>query len=165
MVKAKKDKKIQDLIKETTEDILSKLSITSTLEVVEKKVEEGSDLAGDFLVNIITEETGLLIGRHGETINSLQLIIGVIIFNKTNKWHRIVLDVGGYRKSREESIKEMVERIALEVETTGQSVALPDFTSYERRIAHMCLTDNKKVTSESIGEGRDRRLTIKLLTE
>lgn len=161
MVKAKKDKTIKDLIKETTEDLLSKLSITSTLEVVEKKAEEGSDLAGDFLVNITTEETGLLIGRHGETINSLQLIIGVIIFNKTNKWYRVVLDVGDYRRSREESIKEMVERIALEVTTTGQSVTLPDFTSYERRIVHMLLADNKKVTSESIGEGRDRRLTIK----
>ncbi len=161
MVKAKKEKNIKDLIKDTTEDLLSKLSIVSTLEVEEKKVEEGSDLSGDFLVNIKTEETGLLIGRHGETINSLQLILGVIIFNKTNKWYRIVLDVGDYRKSREESIKEMVQRIALEVETTGQSVTLPSFTSYERRIVHMCLTDNKKVTSESVGEGRDRRVTIK----
>lgn len=162
MAKTKKDKKIQDLIKETAQDLLSKLSITSTLEVVEKKTEEEGDLAGDFLVNITTEETGLLIGRHGETINSLQLILGVIIYNKTNKWYRIVLDVGDYRKSREESIKEMVERIALEVESSGQSVTLPDFTSYERRIVHMLLADNKKVTSESIGEGRDRRLTIKL---
>lgn len=112
-------------------------------------------------MRIETEETGLLIGRHGECINSLQLLLGVMLYKKFGKWVRVILDVGDYRKMREDSLKEMVERIAGEVEGTGVPVVLPYLSPLERRFVHLLLTENAKVTSESTGEGKERRVTIK----
>src|SRR3990167_10610012 len=143
---------IKSQILEIAQDLLEKLEITG--EVVVEDGEEGS-----FKVVINTEETGLLIGHHGETLNSFQLILGVILFKKRGVWARVLVDVGDYRKLREERIKEMVNRIVSEVETAGLPVTLPFLTPLERRIVHVMLTGHEKVVSESTGEGRDRRLT------
>ncbi len=165
MVKTKKDIKdkktnIEDIIKEVVADLLLKLNISGDIEVVKNTTDETSD--NNFNINIKSEETGLLIGHHGETLNSMQLILGVILYKKLGIWTRVILDVGDYRKMREESIKEMVTRMVGEVEANSTPVVLPFLTPLERRIVHMMLADNPKVTSESIGEGRDRRVTIKL---
>ncbi len=165
MVKAKKEikdkkNKTEETIKETVADLLSKLKITGDVEVVKNLTDETSE--NSYNINIKTEETGLLIGHHGETLNSLQLILGVILYKKLGVWTRVILDVGNYRKMREESIKEMVTRMVTEVETNSAPVILPFLTPLERRIVHMMLADNPKVTSESTGVGRDRRVTIKL---
>lgn len=156
--KAKKTEKKLDVEKEisaTLSDLLAKLKVEAAVKIT--KEEENH-----YKVEIQTQDTGLLIGRHGETINSLQLILGIMLYKKLGSWARVVVDVGDYRQTREISIKEMVERITAEVEGTGQPVILPYLTPYERRIVHMMLTENKKVVSESQGEGKDRRVTIKL---
>lgn len=154
MTKTAKSEKTDKIITGIVSELLSKLE-------VEAKVETREESSDHFLVNIETKETGLLIGRHGETINSLQLLTGIILFKKLGVWVHVVLDVGGYRKMREESIKEMVGRIVGEVESSGQSVVLPYLTPLERRIVHMLLAQNERVVSESMGEGKDRRVTIK----
>ncbi len=151
----KKEKiEIEEEIRTTLSKLLEKLQIEAGLEV---SPGEGEDT---FKVNIDTKETGLLIGYHGETLNGLQLLLGVILYRKLGKWLRIILDVGDYRKARQETIKEMVTRIVSEVESTNQPVVLPYLTPFERRIVHLMLADNKKVVSVSSGEGRDRRITI-----
>lgn len=144
-------------IKKTTEELLTQLKVEGTVEITEEKKEEEVN----FKVNIQTQETGLLIGYHGETLNGFQLLLGVILYKKIKKWVHIIVDVGNYRQMREESIKEMVNRIVAEVETTNQPVILPYLSPLERRIVHVMLTDHEKVASESIGEGKDRRLTIR----
>jgi spoIIIJ-associated protein len=155
MTKTVKEKSTETQISEALSELLSNLQVKATLEVV-----KGED--DHYQVNISTEETGLLIGHFGETINSLQLLLGVVLYKQTGKWTRVILEVGDYRKQREENIKEMVNRIALEVETTKNPVVLPFLTPLERRTVHLILSDNPKVVSESSGEGRDRRITIKL---
>ena len=149
-----KTKKIEKEIEYIIKEILVKLKVEAKIEMVK----EADD---HYQVNIQTQETGLLIGRHGETINSLQLFLGVVLYKKLGNWVHLVLDVGDYRKMREETIKEMVNRIIAEVETSLQPVVLPFLTPLERRFVHLMLTDHKKVTSESIGEGKERRITIK----
>lgn len=150
-------KTLVEEIKKTTEDLLTKLQTEATVEVVEEEAEGETN----YKVSIQTPETGLLIGYHGETLNSLQLLLGVIIYKKIKKWVHIIVDIGNYRKMREESIKEMVNRIVGEVETTRQPVTLPYLSPLERRIVHMMLADHKTVVSESEGEGKDRLLTIR----
>lgn len=157
MKKKKEEANTLEVIEKTTQDILSKLKTEAAVEVKEEKLEDESN----FKVTIQTQETGLLIGHHGETLNGLQLLLGVILYKKLGRWVHIVVDVGNYRQMREESIKEMVGRIVAEVETTSQAVSLPYLSPLERRIVHMMLADHKTVVSESIGEGRDRRLTIR----
>lgn len=158
----KENKTTESLIKKITSEILEKAQITTTVTVEEKEEENENVKEKYYQVNVETTDSGLLIGYHGETLNSLQLILGVIIFNKLGEWKRIIVDIGDYRKAREQSIKEMVDRVVLEVEENGKPVTLPLTTPYERRIVHMMLTNNSKVMSESLGEGKDRKLTIKL---
>ena len=157
--KTKSDKPIAE-IEKTVSELLEKLEIEASVKVTEITDEEDPEKK-NFQVNVETEESGLLIGHHGETINGLQLLLGIILYKKTGKWLRVVLDVGDYRKMREETIKEMVGRIVSEVEMSGKPVELPFLTPLERRIVHMLLTDSQTVTSESNGTGKDRRLTIK----
>lgn len=157
MIKKKTDKseeKLDEVIKKTLTELLGQLKVEASIEVL-------SSSADHYQVEIQTQETGLLIGFHGETINSLQLLLGVILYKKLGKWVHVVLDVGGYRKMRQEHIQEMVGRIIAEVETTNQAVALPYLTPLERRIVHIMLSENKKIMSESTGEGKERRVTIK----
>jgi spoIIIJ-associated protein len=158
-VKAKKiaDVVPQDIaatIQQTVVDIIGRIGIEATVTVA-------VDAEENYRVNVSTLESGLLIGRHGETINGLQLFLGVVLFKKLGRWVRVVLDVGDYRSQRESTIREMVNRIITEVETTKQPVSLPFLTPLERRSVHVMLTDHATVMSESVGEGRDRRLTIK----
>jgi spoIIIJ-associated protein len=151
---AKNEKKLDAMIKDTVAELLEKMTVAGSVEVV-------GDMENGFQVTIQTEETGLLIGHHGEVINGLQLLLGVILYKKQGEWIRVIVDVGDYRKGREENIKAMVNRIVEEVTTTAQEVALPPMTPLERRIVHTMLTDHPSVTSQSFGEGRDRRVTIK----
>jgi spoIIIJ-associated protein len=151
----------EEEIKKTTSQFLEKLRIVASISIIREKA-EGDSKEDVYKVNIETEETGLLIGRHGETLNSLQLLLGIIIYQKTKQWARVVLDIGNYRKMREEGIKEMVTRITAEVEASGNPVTLPYLTPLERRIVHMTLSDNPKITSESQGEGKERRVIIRL---
>lgn len=148
------EENLEEKIKTIASEFISKLQVEATIEVTR----EPSD---HFKIVLQTSETGLLIGYHGETINSLQLLLGVILYKKLGKWIHVVVDVGGYRKMREESIKEMIKKIVSEVESTGQPATLPFLTPLERRIVHMTLADNPRVASESFGEGKERRVMIK----
>jgi len=143
----------QDIIKETAQDLLHKLNVEASVSVSE--AEEGYSL------NIQTPESGLLIGYHGEVINSLQVLLAIIVYKKLKVWVRIIVDVGDYRLKREETIKRMALDKAEEVKRTGQSATLNSLSPLERRIVHMTLAKDSDVYSESEGEGNNRRLTIK----
>lgn len=164
MPKTKKTVNIELQIESIAEEIFAKMGITAQVKISHvvpavqgKDKEKQTD---HYLVEIQTEESGLLIGHHGETINSLQLILGVILYRKLGQWVRVVLDVGNYRKMREETIREMVNRIINEVEQTGQSVELPFLSPLERRTVHLMLSGHKTATSQSNGEGRNRKISI-----
>ncbi|OGG07002.1 hypothetical protein A3D05_02265 [Candidatus Gottesmanbacteria bacterium RIFCSPHIGHO2_02_FULL_40_24] len=161
MKKKAKSKNIKEEIEVVVNELLEKLQVEGKVNVTEETGDTEGDTASSYRITIESEESGLLIGHHGETINSLQLILGVILYKKSGKWMRVILDVGDYRKMREETIKEMVNRIVTEVEDSGKPVELPYLSPLERRIVHMMLTDHKNVRSESSGEGKDRRVTIK----
>ena len=150
-----------DEIEKSVSELLAKLQVEAKVTVEEIHEDTEKEEEASFKVNIETADSGLLIGHHGETINSLQLLAGVISYKKFGKWVRILIDVGDYRKMREESIKEMVNRIIAEVEQSGKPVELPYLSPLERRIVHMMLSANERIMSESSGEGKDRRVTIK----
>lgn len=161
MKKKTENKSIIGDIEKSVNDLLGKLQVEAKVEVSELSGAEAKEEVKSYKINIITSESGLLIGHHGETINSLQLLIGVILFKKLGHWVRALVDIGDYRKMREESIKEMVNRIIAEVELSGRPVELPFLSPLERRLVHIMLSTNEKVMSESSGEGRERRVMIK----
>jgi len=146
------------VIKQTAEELLTKLEITGVVSV-------DSDESGAFRVHIETEETGLLIGFHGRTLESFQMILGMIAGKKLGKWERVYVNVGDYREKREEALMYMAQRAADRALESGRPVELTRLSASERRVIHLTLSGDERVKTESEGEGLDRRLIISPKTE
>lgn len=147
--------KAEKIILETTKKLLS------LLEIEDAKVKLKSDEDKVWQVQIETEKTGILIGFHGEMLAALQLIIGLIVYKKLEKWQPVVLNVGDYREKRQAQLEGMAQKAAQRVKFSGQPVSLSFLNSAERRIVHLALKDDEVVETSSEGEGRERRLVIR----
>lgn len=140
-------------IKEITEDLVRRLGITGDVSV-------DMDESGAYRVNINTEETGLLIGFHGRTLESFQMILGMVAAKELGTWERVYVNVGDYREKREEALMYMAQRASERALATGKPVELSHLSAAERRVIHLTLSGDERVSTESIGEGRDRKLII-----
>lgn len=120
--------------------------------------------ADPLTVNIqgIHENLGLLIGRRGETLAALQLLVSLIVRHRTKHHLRIVVDAENYRMRREENLRSLALRVAQQVRNYRRSIALEAMPPHERRIVHIALSDSKDISTESIGEGDERRVVISL---
>jgi len=146
-------KKNFKIIQETTEELLKNLLVEGRVGVEEEE--------GVFAVQIETDNAGILIGYHGETLASFQLILSLIVYKKLGSWFKIVVNVGDYRQHREEVLRRMALSAAEKVIATGKTVTLENLSSFERRIIHLALADHPQVTTVSEGEGEERKLIIK----
>lgn len=108
-----------------------------------------------------SEETGLLIGRRGETLNSIQTILGILARQKIKEWVRIIVDIGDWREKQESRLKELAQEAALRAKETGQPQPIYNLSSQQRRIIHLVLADDPKVETISEGEGEERYLIVK----
>lgn len=140
-------------VKKVIEDILKVLEIDADFELTEK--EEGYDVV------LSTDDSGIVIGHHGDTLEALQTIISLAISKKLGEFKRVSVEVGDYKKNREEWLKSLAGETKEKVLTERKEIFLPDLKSWERRIVHLILQDDKDVISESIGEGKDRVLVVK----
>lgn len=111
-------------------------------------------------VDVEEDEKGLFIGRHAETLESLQRILSFIINNDLEEHQSILLDIGGYREERLEKIMQKANEVSELALQTGQSMPLPRLSATERRQVHMQFAENEELTTFSQGEGEDRRLFI-----
>ncbi len=143
-----------DQVKKITDDLLSKLEISGTVSV-------DVDETGAYRVHIDTEETGLLIGFHGKTLESFQIILGIIVSKKLESWVRVYVNVGDYREKREEALMYMAQRAADRAIASGRPVELTRLTASERRVIHLTLSGDERVATESVGEGESRILVVK----
>jgi spoIIIJ-associated protein len=105
---------------------------------------------------------GLLIGRRGETLASLQLLVNLIVSHQIKHRQRIIVDVEDYRLRREENLRQLAFRIAQQVRQSRRAIPLEAMPANERRIVHMALSDSKDVMTHSEGEGDQRRVIISL---
>ncbi len=148
-------KKALSVIRGVAEKLLDLMEIKADIEVTEDKENQA------VLIQIETETPGILIGYHGETLSSFQLILGIMANRQLKEWTRILVNVGDYRQKREEVLKRIALSAAQRAHFSGAPVTLADLSSAERRIIHLVLADHEEVESYSEGEGRDRRLIIK----
>ncbi len=111
-------------------------------------------------IDIEGDDAGLLIGRRGETLRALQFVVNVIVNKDREDSVRVLLDVEEYRARRQRALSELAERVADKVAATGRSITLESMPPAERRIIHLALADNPRVTTESTGWGTDRRVSI-----
>lgn len=110
----------------------------------------------------INENLGLLIGRRGETLSALQLLVSLIVSHRTKHRMRIIVDAENYRERREENLRSLALRVAQQVRNYRRSIALEAMPPHERRIVHIALSDSQDISTESIGEGDERRVVISL---
>ena len=110
----------------------------------------------------INENLGLLIGRRGETLAALQLLVSLIVGHRTRHRMRIIIDAENYRERREQNLRSLALRVAQQVRNYRRSIALEAMPPHERRIVHIALADSKDISTESIGEGEERRVVISL---
>lgn len=141
----------------------------------EKKVKEFFDLLGiteDFEVSetdesievvMASEDPGIIIGHHGDTLDALQLILALVLNKEAGEFKRVSLEVGDYKKNRSDYLKNLAEQTKQRVLTEGREIFLPSLKPWERREVHMFLADDKEVLTESVGEGKDRTLVVKPL--
>ena len=115
---------------------------------------------GGPIIDLSGEDSGLLIGRRGQTLQSLQFLVNLIVRKKFGEDVRVVMDVENYRQRRESSLREMALKVASRVVQTSRSVTLEPMSPADRRIVHTSLTDHPGVTTESMGIGEDRKVTI-----
>lgn len=110
------------------------------------------------------EHMGNMIGHRGETLEALQLLTGLVVnhHNGTteDEYIRIKLDIGGYRKKREETLTHLAHKLASKARRTGKNVQLEPMNSYERRIIHTALSDESDIATHSHGTGANRRVVI-----
>ncbi|MCI0845120.1 MAG: protein jag [Chloroflexi bacterium] len=115
--------------------------------------------SGGPIIDLAGEDSGLLIGRRGQTLQALQFLVNLIV-RRQFEGVRVVLDVENYRQRRELQLREMATTIAKRVAETNRSITLEPMPPADRRIIHTSLTDHPGVSTESTGEGEGRKVTI-----
>jgi spoIIIJ-associated protein len=147
-----KDNK-NEIINEFLTKIAGLMDITLTNTIEEKD--------GRISVNMEGNDMGLLIGYRGETLEALQTILGVVANKGSEDYVRIDLDAENYREKRKETLKNLASKKAYEAVKYNKNITLEPMNAYERRIIHMALQENDKVTTYSIGEEPYRKIVIK----
>jgi len=111
-------------------------------------------------VDIAGENLGPLIGRRGETLNALQYLVGLAVNRGKEEKKRVVIDIGGYRRKRDQTLRELAIKLADKVKERGRSIVLEPMSPHERRIIHMTLRGRDDIYTFSKGEEPFRKIVI-----
>lgn len=141
------------------EELLEKMQIQAKVHVYRAKPEEDEDRT-PWVLEIQGRDLGILIGRRGETLSAIQYITRLIASRDLQRRVNIVVDVEGYKQRRAEQLRKLAVRMADQAIRAERTMKLEPMTPYERRIIHIALRERADVTTESIGEGDRRRVTI-----
>lgn len=114
-------------------------------------------------VDIYGGDAGRLIGKNGRTLQALEQIANAVINRRDDSNVRVNVDVGGYKRRRDDRLRTHAKKMAVQVARRGEPIELDPMSAAERRVVHMAVADDPEVTSESAGEGRDRRVVLKPL--
>jgi len=148
------EKDAVNVVTETLDTLLELLGVTGKVEVVSDDIPLALDIKGDDL--------GILIGRRGQTLASLEYITKLIVVGRLKTWLPLTVDVAGYKKRRVDSLQRLALYLAEQVKSRRRAITMEPMPADERRIIHLTLTDNPDVTTQSIGEGEGRKVVILL---
>ena len=135
--------------------------ITDILNAMGIEVTVTSELVGDVVeVNIEGENMGVVIGKRGDTLDSIQYLTSLVVNQTSEDYIKVSIDTENYREKREEALSALAQRLASKVAKTGRKFALEPMNPYERRIIHSNLQDNEDVTTFSVGQEPYRKVVI-----
>lgn len=156
IIKAGIQLSIKDNVKKFLEDVFAAMKLTVVVKI-EFKEEEGFmdiDLSG--------EEMGVLIGKRGQTLDSLQYLVSLVANKDADKYIRVKVDTENYRQRRKETLENLAKNIAYKVKRTKRSIFLEPMNPYERRVIHSALQNDRFVTTHSEGDEPFRRVVVTL---
>ncbi|HSN74850.1 MAG TPA: RNA-binding cell elongation regulator Jag/EloR [Anaerolineae bacterium] len=154
------DQEVGVVATELLQGMLDRMDVRATVQMVEYRgvLDDGQD--APLVLNIAGEDLGILIGRRAETLVALQYLTRLMVNHRVHRWVNLVVDVEGYKARREEQLVRLAERMAERAASTGRAVALEAMPPRERRIVHITLRNHPQVTTQSVGEGDQRKVTI-----
>jgi spoIIIJ-associated protein len=151
--------RIAPIARQALEELLEKMGMQATVKDYVKPAQDPEDYH-KLVLNVEGQDLGALIGRRGETLNALQFLTRLIVGREVERRINLLVDVEGYRDRRERSLRQLAQRMADRVVTTGRRQVLEPMSAAERRIIHIALRHHPDVTTESIGQGENRKVTI-----
>ena len=148
-----------DVVKVTTEILEDLIALLGVSAVANLKHLEKEDLGGP-VFEIEGDDSGLLIGRRGETLRSLQFLVKFIASRRLGANTNLMVDVEGYQERRYQALTNLAQRVAQRVASTGRSITLEPMPPNERRVVHMAIADHPSVMTESMGVGLSRKVVV-----
>ena len=148
------DEELEDLIREYIDRIMSTIELGYTLSVDFNENEIFVSIDGK------REETGIIIGKHGSTLNGIQIVLSAMVNQRSEEFRRVIVDCSGYRKRREQVLKRIAGKTANKVLKTNKSIKLEPMNAQERRIIHACLANVDGIRTRSEGKDPHRRVVI-----
>ena len=156
-----KQSDIVETAKSILETLLSLMDISGSVALSAEFTDEDEDgTTSSIGLDIEGEDMGILIGRRGQTLSSLQHIVRLIVGHQTQVRIPIVLDVEGYKRRRCEGLRVLAERLAEQVKVNKMPFTMEPMSAFERRVIHLVLADHPDVTTESTGMGEARKVVI-----
>ncbi len=140
--------------------MLQRMDLDADVEIVPQSDAETDEDERALVLNIIGDDLGVLIGRQNETLSALEFVTRLMVNQQVRTRTSFVVDVNGYRAKRAESLRKLALRMADQVAESGRTVALEPMPPAERRIIHLALRDHPAVSTQSIGEGDRRKVTL-----
>ncbi|MCI9095945.1 MAG: protein jag [Lachnospiraceae bacterium] len=147
---------IPERAKEFLNEVFNAMNMVVTLDV--KYDEENKNLN----IDLSGDEMGILIGKRGQTLDSLQYLVSLVVNKGSEEYIRVKVDTEDYRKRRKETLENLAKNIAYKVKRTKRSVSLEPMNPYERRVIHSALQNDRYVTTHSEGEEPFRRVVVTL---
>lgn len=143
----------QEIVKTVLQEMLKYMEVRAEIET---EVSEETSI-----FNVRTEDSGILIGQYGGNLGALQYLARVLVHKKLPEGVHFIVDVEGYKKSREEFLRELARQAAARVRDTKETLLLKPMASYERRVVHAEISKLPDIATESVGEEPERRILIK----
>lgn len=156
VIKAKTKSSIADIAKDFLKDVFAAMNMVVAVDVKYDEDDKNLD------VDLSGDEMGVLIGKRGQTLDSIQYLLSLVVNKESEEYIRVKVDTEDYRKRRKETLENLAKNIAYKVKRTKRPVSLEPMNPYERRIIHSALQNDKYVTTHSEGEEPFRRVVVTL---
>ncbi|MDD7147139.1 MAG: protein jag [Lachnospiraceae bacterium] len=156
VIKARVKSSVQDKAKDFLRDVFEAMNLTVVVDVKYDELEKTMD------IDLSGDEMGVLIGKRGQTLDSLQYLVSLVVNKDVEDYIRVKVDTENYRKRRKDTLENLAKNIAFKVKRTKRPVSLEPMNPYERRIIHSALQNDKYVTTHSEGEEPFRRVVVTL---
>ena len=154
IIKARAKATLQDNVKAFLNDVFAAMNIEVVVNVEYNEEEKSMN------INLVGDDMGMLIGKRGQTLDSLQYLVSLVVNKETEDYIRVKVDTENYRERRKATLENLAKNMAHKVKRIRRSVTLEPMNPYERRIIHAALQDDKYVSTHSEGDEPYRRVVI-----